>query len=255
MRLLRLLPLVTMLAGAIPPAVVAQLDNAARLLDQGNLHFRDGNFDEARTSYEEALSLGFESGAVYYNLGNAYFRLDRLGKAMLNYQRAARFLRDDPALTHNMDLVRSRARDQLSVLPRPIWAKWWNGMVDRIGVRALFWSGVFAWLAGVGLAGRRLLTGTWSAVGRRLSAFLVAIGLLAGSGAVATSVARSDNVSAVVTSARADVLEEPSNSSRTAVVIHEALVLDVLELEGHWVHVRLPNGVVGFVERETIETI
>jgi hypothetical protein len=233
----------------------AQMTDATRLLDEGNQHFREGDFDQARFSYEGALDLGLESGAAYYNLGNAYFRLDRLGKAMLNYQRAARFFPEDEALAHNMDLVRARARDQLSVLPQPVWAKWWNGFVDRVGLTPLFWIGAACWLGGLGLLGWRIQHGSASSNVRRLSSVLIVVGLVASASAVATSVARSDDVPAVVTASQAAVLETPSNESRIELVVHEALVVDVLGELGRWTHVRLPNGVTGYVETETIEAI
>ncbi|NNE47029.1 MAG: tetratricopeptide repeat protein [Rhodothermales bacterium] len=244
-----------LVALAFSTPLAAQTDEAARLLDEGNRLFREGNFEQARIAYEEVTDLGVESGNVYYNLGNAYFRLDRLGKAMLNYQRAFRYFPKDAALTHNMDLVRSRSRDQLSVLPKPIWAKWWNGFVDTVGLRRLFWLGVVGWLAGLALFGRRLHLRAISTAARRLAIVLVVVGGLAGAGAVATSAARTDNVSAVVTADRADVHEEPSSDSRVVIVVHEALVVDVLRNDGDLLQVRLPNGITGFVEPGTIETI
>jgi tetratricopeptide (TPR) repeat protein len=255
MRFVLAILLTNVFASALTHDADAQVDEAARLLDEGNSHFREGDFDEARMAYEEVLALGMESGAVYYNLGNAYFRMDKLGKAMLNYRRASRFFPDDAALSHNMDLVRSRARDQLSVLPQPVFSKWWNTLVDAIGLRTLFWSGVVAWLAGLALVARRVVTGSLGAMARRAAATLLLGGLLAGAGAVASSVARADNVSAVVITDRAHVLEGPANDARTVVVIHEGLVVDVLVDQERWIQVRLPNGVTGFVERETIETI
>ncbi len=248
---------IALAAGAIlmTGVVNGQVDEATRLLDEGNQHFRNGDFDRARFAFEEALSHGVESGAAYYNLGNAYFRLDRLGKAMLNYQRAARIFPGDVALEHNLDLVRSRARDRLSVLPQPVWSKWWNGFVQNVGLGRLFWIGMAAWLAGLGLFGWRLYSESLTTGVRRLVSVLVLLGLLGGAGAVATSVARSDELSAVVTSGRTDVLEAPSNGSRILIVVHEALVVDVLSELDRWAHVRLPNGITGYVEKETIEVI
>ena len=246
---------VVSMAAVLPLSSSAQIDEAARLLDEGNTYFREGDFDQARFAYEEALDQGLESGVAYYNLGNAYFRLDRLGRAMLNYQRAARFFPDDEALEHNLDLVRSRARDRLSVLPTPVWIKWWNSLVDYIGLTILFWTGVAAWLGGLGLLGWGIHSGILAPGSRRLIVLLVLVGLLAGAGAVGTSVARSDEVAAVVIAERADLLESPSNESRMVAVVHEALVVDVLGELGRWIHVRLPNGVTGYVENETIEVI
>ena len=50
--------------------------------------YREGNFAEAAAAYEAIIAQGKESAELYYNLGNAYFKQNNLGRSILFYNRA-----------------------------------------------------------------------------------------------------------------------------------------------------------------------
>ena len=74
---------------------------------QANTLYTQGQYAAAAEAYETVLQSGFASGHVYFNLGNAYFRDGQAGKAILNYERARRFLPSDPDLAANLQFARS----------------------------------------------------------------------------------------------------------------------------------------------------
>lgn len=249
-KLLVLLFAVSCCAGAY-----ASGEEAARLFDEGNAAYREGNFEQARTAYEAALNLGFESAALYQNLGNAYFRLDLLGQAMVNYQRASRLKPANPEIKHNIRLVQTRSRDRFSQVPTPVLTQWWNGFIDGVGLRSLFWIGVVAWLAGTLLAGYRLWTAAADAWTRRIVGLLCGLGLFLLASTIVTSAVRSNIADGVVISDRVEVRAEPDDGSRATVVIHEALLIHILRLEKGWAEIRLPNGVTGYVPEDTVAIV
>lgn len=84
-----------------------ELNQARLLFYQGNTRYSEEKFEQAIADYEKVLSLGFESGPLYYNLGNAYFKRGLLGKAILNYLRAQRLMPADADLKSNLTYVQS----------------------------------------------------------------------------------------------------------------------------------------------------
>lgn len=76
---------------------------------QANEAYTQQEFTRAVDLYEEILGLGRESGPVYYNLGNAYFRAGDVGRAVLNYERALTLIPRDPDLRANYRYARSLA--------------------------------------------------------------------------------------------------------------------------------------------------
>lgn len=89
------------------PAFCQDIDKAESLFSQGNQSYAKEGLEEAITAYETILNMGLEGGALYYNLGNAYFKHGSLGKAILNYLRAKRFLPRDADLASNLSYARS----------------------------------------------------------------------------------------------------------------------------------------------------
>src|SRR5262245_45208005 len=81
---------------------------------------------------ESLLSDGYRNGAVFYNLGNAYFRAGEIGRAIAAYRKAKFYRPRDPYLDANLRQALSVAPGRLAEPPIP----WWK--------HVLFWSG---WLS------------------------------------------------------------------------------------------------------------
>jgi hypothetical protein len=112
---------------SLPPTASLTDEQAQTLFDEANGLFRRGNELSrtdpvaARNAYRGAVIRferivadgGIHNGKLYYNIGNAYFRLDDLGRTILNYRRAGQFLSGDENLTQNLRYARSRRADQI----------------------------------------------------------------------------------------------------------------------------------------------
>jgi len=56
---------------------------------------------------------GIQNGKLYYNLGNVYFRIKDIGRAMANYRRAEQYMPNDPNLKQNLEYARERRLDEI----------------------------------------------------------------------------------------------------------------------------------------------
>ena len=105
-----------------------ELDNVkiSDLYSQAKDLFRQANSRSVTTS--EAMSLykksamryerlikegGIENGMIYYNLGNIYFRMNDIGRAILNYRRAEQYIPDDTNLKQNLKYAREKRIDKI----------------------------------------------------------------------------------------------------------------------------------------------
>lgn len=91
--------------------------------------------DDYRASARELESIvadGVRSGAVYYNLGNAWFRAGEFGRAILNYRKARPYRPRDPYLEANLQQALASAPGRL---PDPA-TPWWS--------HVLFWTDWFS---------------------------------------------------------------------------------------------------------------
>src|SRR5271166_49137 len=90
------------------------------------------DYRESAALLESLLANGFRNGAVYYNLGNAYFRAGDYGRSIAAYRKAKPYRPRDPYLEANLRQALSVAPGRLPEPPAP----WWR--------HVLFWSG---WLS------------------------------------------------------------------------------------------------------------
>ena len=148
---------------ALPESERSRLcQEAEQFFTEGLELSRDGKkteaaeaLDKAAARYERVASdKTFANGKLFYNLGNVYFLKDDLGRAILNYRRAERYLPFDKKLQDNMAFARSRRVDvieeheqkrvmkTLFFLHYDLPLVWREGIL--LGCFALFWAALIA---------------------------------------------------------------------------------------------------------------
>ena len=108
--------------------IAAPNAEAASDFTEANLSYENGDFDKAVTGYESLVARGVHNEELFYNLGNAYFRLDELGRAIYNYERALRLLPEMKDAEFNLrvarDVVAQRTRDRFREAEvDPLWVR------------------------------------------------------------------------------------------------------------------------------------
>ena len=85
------------------------------LMQQGNDAYTKGDFAAAVQAYNAVLDAGYQSADLYYNLGNAHYRLEEYGFSILNYERALRLKPNFRDAKENLDLVNSKTEDKIAL--------------------------------------------------------------------------------------------------------------------------------------------
>ncbi|RKY48241.1 MAG: hypothetical protein DRP91_06265, partial [Candidatus Neomarinimicrobiota bacterium] len=75
------------------------------LFEKANEKYLNGDYRGAIELYEKILKEGYESDRVYYNLGNAYYRVGELGRAILFYEKALKLNPGDENVRFNLRLA------------------------------------------------------------------------------------------------------------------------------------------------------
>jgi len=80
---------------------------------EANRAYKNDQFQEAIDGYLKLIENGFKNGHIYYNLGNAYFRIGDLGRAILFLERAHLLIPRDDDLLFNLAHARNQAVDDI----------------------------------------------------------------------------------------------------------------------------------------------
>lgn len=127
----------------------AGADENVRVFLDGVKAYRSGDYPSAVDAFLSVHQDGVQNGKLFYNLGNAYLRDNRLGPAILWYERALRLIPNDPDLKFNYNFALSRIKDERGVVTAPVFRIlfFWNHMFSAeailwaaIGLNAVFWS-------------------------------------------------------------------------------------------------------------------
>lgn len=246
-----LLALVALLWPAIANAQEA-------LFDEGNRLYQEGDFSGAAGRYAALLEGGYESAAVYYNLGNAHFRLGEVAEAVLSYERAARLDPGDEDIRANLALVNRMLQDRIEPLPR-FWLlsvfDWWMALVPPGWLEAAA-AGCYVVLGAAVLLMVLGRPGGWSAATRR-AAYAGAVGtLILGATLLVRETGLGRPERAVVMAPEASVLSAPSDDGGlTVFTLHEGTTVRVDRRAGDWAEIVLADGRVGWLRLALLEVI
>ena len=94
--------------------------------NNANAAYNAGNYAAAIQMYEQIISESVVSPAVFFNLGNAYFRTRRLGLAIANYERA---LQLEPGFDGARENLANAVRYTKNHLARPQPADWQESLL------------------------------------------------------------------------------------------------------------------------------
>lgn len=100
----------------LPAAAGSRIDAEAdqlTLFTEANKQYQNENYSGAAEGYATLILSGLRNGEMYYNLGNCYFKLGMLGKAILSYRLAELYLPRDQDLKTNLAYAREMTRDTI----------------------------------------------------------------------------------------------------------------------------------------------
>ena len=247
---------VVLLASLLVAPCAAQAQQ--ELFAEGNRLYQTGDYASALDAYLRVYDAGFESGALFYNVGNAYFKEGDHARAILFYERAARLLPSDEDVRANLRLARASTRDDVTPLPR-FWlldvVQWW---VDLVPSPLLEWLVSLFWLVTGGGVVVRLLVG-----GEGVRRRSVRVALLTGTLAIVLGVnlgARELGLlrpeEAVIIAAEVSVRSAPSDDPNlTLFSLHEGTKVRLDRTPEGWAEVVLEDGRVGWIPEDALETI
>ena len=72
----------------VSPSILSAQINVENIFSQANELYNKGSYIEAINNYKEIIKNDFHSAELYYNLGNAYYRLDSIASSVYYYEKA-----------------------------------------------------------------------------------------------------------------------------------------------------------------------
>lgn len=226
-------------------------------LKQANDLYAKGKYTEAAHVYEQIISEKGVAPQLYYNLGNAYYKMNETGKSILNFERA---LRLDPGFDDarfNLEVAQQKVVDNIVQTPTFFVGRWIQLLMKLFSSNQWMFISFVLFLSGLGLA---ILFVFGKSMVLRKGAFYVGIAILIASMVALTfSGARKnqlvDHREAIVMIGVVTVKSSPDKSGTDLFQLHEGTKVSIKSTLGDWVEIELENGNVGWMEVTNVEKI
>ena len=224
----------------------AQSDDA---FANANQAFAQGHFKEAISHYEALIRDGQWSANVFYDLGNAYFRIGDFGRAILNYERALALEWHHPEATANLQI----ARDEAHALE--LQSSWPQRYLQFASVNQYSITAAVAfWIAALCLVAL-IFTPRRSAA--MISLLLVMLLLFAGAILAIWQLERGSKGSAlaIVTGKDVQARLATADTANAVLALPPGSQIKVLSTRGDWIYAALPNNLRGWIPAKKVEQV
>ena len=216
---------------------------------KANEAYSAGRFQEAVEGYQSLINSGQWSANLFYDLGNAWFRLGNFGEAILNYERALALDPHHPESDANLRIARDEAR-ALELRTQGFARYIEDGTPTQYSIAAsvAFWIALFA-------AARLFFL-------RRRSTSLVALiifSTLIFSGSIyalyALETGNKGKDLAIVTGKNIEARLATADNASSILALPPGSEIKILSERGDWIYAALPNDLRGWIPAKSAERV
>ena len=233
------------------------MTSAAVTKAEADSAYAQERYQKAAELYTQLLKQGV-SADLYYNLGNAYYRMDNITLAVLNYERALQLSPGDEDIRFNLQMARAKTIDKITPESEMFFVTWYRSLVNLMSVDAWARLALISLVAAIILA---LLYLFADAVWLRKVGFfggLLFIALFLGSNLFAWQQKRSllQRTGAIIVRSAVTVKSTPSKSGTDLFILHEGTKVTITDgAMRDWKEIRVADGKKGWIEAKEIEVI
>jgi len=232
------------------------IDNQA-VMAQANKAYADGMYNNALDLYKQVLKNGYESADLYYNIGNASFKMNDFTSAILYYEKAIKHDPGNPDYSFNLKIANGKISDKIEPIPELFYKRWYHSLVTQFS--ADVWAKV-----GVSIFILSLFCATLYFISRVL--FIRKIGFWVGITLFLLSFfslffayqeyqTLQNLDEAIIFAPTVTIKSSPDDKSIDLFVLHEGTKVQLIDQIGTWYEIRIANGSVGWLPLSSVERI
>ena len=230
---------------------VTKADVSSSML-KASEYYKKNQYQEAIQVYNKLIDQGFIGTSLYYNLGNAYYRLGKFGYAIMYYEKALSLSPGDEDVISNLQVARQNLKDKVDSLPPFFIFNIWEDMLAAFTVTG--WTIITYIFFILFLISITAYFFSRSALQQRTTFFTGATFLFVLAltiGILVVKIHKEISVKyGIVLEPSVTVKSSPDQTSNDEFVIHEGLKIKLEDRVDNWVKIRLDDGKVGWVENK-----
>jgi len=226
-------------------------------LQQANEAYAKGDFQTASGLYEELLKANGESATVYYNLGNSYYKLNKVAPSILNYERALLLEPGNNDIRFNLEIAKLKTVDKIEPIGDFFLSEWFLAVQNLWSTDA--WCN-FSILCFILLIVCLFFFFFSRHIFIKKLGFYVAVGLLiavvlGNSFAYNQKKKLTQRNEAIIFASTTTIKSSPDTSGTDLFILHEGTKVKVKNKVGNWNEIVTADGNVGWINNSEMEVI
>ena len=231
--------------------ICSQSFASEQAFEQGNKQYANENYSVAISLYDSILTSGSESSELYYNLGNCHYKTNDWANAIWHYEKSLQ-LNNNEKTIHNLELAKLKIIDRIEPLPQLFYKKWWITLTQTLSTQV--WQ--ILTLFGIGLIFiLQLISQFTSLKSKLITKILSAITVII---LLVTQTSYHNNLTkkeAIIFSEAITVNSAPTSSSTNLFTLHAGSKVEITDVIGDWINIKIVNGNSGWIAENSIKEL
>ena len=227
------------------------------LFEEGNTAYNNGDFFKAVTLYEQTLLTGKHSASLYFNLGNAYYRLNKVAESIYNYEKARQLDPENEDFKVNSAFAQNMTIDAIEPLPESQLSQVQNSLYALAS--ASIWSKIvvlFVWLFAIFFSIYLLnKTVKLKRLFFVLSLFSLILFLSSFTIKFFANAEQENKKYAIIFSNEINIWSEPNLRAEIQFTLHEGTKVELLDSLDEWEKIRIANGSEGWIKNASLKSL
>lgn len=239
----------------IANSVVAQ--NTEELFKSANELYKNNQLEKAIEQYKKIEEQGFVSSELFYNLGNAYYKLNKVGPSIYYYEKALLLNPLNEDVQNNLVFAKRLALDNIEELPKTVFQKINQSVLQKLSYNQ--WAIIVVIFSFLG-SFLFLLYYFANTPSKKRFYFVVStlsfILLLFAFGITYQQYSfAKNNKEAIVFAEETEVRNAPTLNSDEVFTLHEGTKVIVLDTIDDWKKIKIADGKLGWIIASEIRLI
>lgn len=236
-------------------ALSAFAQNAA--IKEAEEAYTKEDYGKAIELYEGVLKSNGPSAAIYYNLGNAYYKANKIAPAILNYERALVLNPGDSDVRFNLQLARQKSVDKIEPVSDFFLTEWFEAIQNMGAADSWAKLGIVCFVLFIGC----LILFFFSKyirlkkIGFYLGILLLLMVIFANIFASHQKDRIVNRKSAILFAPTVTIKSSPDASGTDLFILHEGTKVFIKSKLGEWNEITTEDGNVGWIPTKDIEII
>ena len=219
------------------------------IFDEGNALYNQGNYNGAIEKYTSIINSGSESAELYYNLGNAYYKINDIANSIFYFEKSLLLDPNNNETKNNLSFSQNMTIDRIETIPINQLSKFILSFINLVDYNTwLLISIIFEFLAFTVFSVYAFSKNTHT---KKLyfsfgSIFLIFFIIFLIVGVNSKSIYEKNNP-AILFEKRISFKTEPNERSEEIFILNEGTKINVLEKLNEWSQVELLNGSKGWI--------